>query len=303
MTLLDDVIEQASDGDASAMLRKLMIVAHRLGAESLLAWVKGELNGYDGVGSLPSYRGPFDVSVQAVIVAPFGGQGKTTLSPHGMPDGFDSLFKVWFADALAVVEGLARTKKGVSVPWDPAVVGLYNGWIESGSVAFNPGWGVFAAHKSVSQATLNGIVDAVRTKALEFALDLQEQFPEAGEKDGPTVDDPEVRATVTHITNNIYGSVTGLAQGHNVKQKIQVGVGDFVGALASAQQFLGAEGIEQLSAVLTHGGTDGEKRGRLEKLVDAVKAGSVTLAAGVTTDLAASGLMEIASQFFGWPIS
>jgi hypothetical protein len=111
-----------------------------------------------------------------------------------------------------------------------------------------------------------------------------------------------VRATVTHITNNIYGSVTGLTQGHNIKQEVQVGVGDLVGALASAKQLLGEEGIEQLAAALTHGGTDGEKRGRLEKLVGAVKAGSVTLAAGVTTELAATGLMEIASQFFGWPI-
>lgn len=300
MTLLDDVIDQASDGDASAMLRKLMIVAHRLGAEALLGWVKGELNGYDDADSIPDYRGPLDVSVQAVIVGPGGGKGTNTLSQHGMPDGFDALFKVWFTDPLAVLEGFASSRKGISVPWDPTVVGLYNGWINDGSVPFIPYWGVYSAHKSVSQASLRGIVDVVRTKALELALDLQREFPEAGEKEGPTVANPEVREAVTLITNNIYGSVTGLAQGHNVEQTVSVTAGDLVGALSSAKKFLEQEGIIQLSAVLTQEGTDADKRGRLEKLIGGVRAGSVALATGVTTDLAASGLMDIASQFFGW---
>ncbi|WP_193599320.1 hypothetical protein [Microbacterium sp. YJN-G] len=47
-----------------------MIVAHRLGADSLLAWVKAELNGYSDVASIPDYRRPFTVNAQAVITGP-----------------------------------------------------------------------------------------------------------------------------------------------------------------------------------------------------------------------------------------
>lgn len=282
------------------MLRKLMIVAHRLGAESLLSWVKGELNGYDDADSIPDYRGPLNVSVQAVITRPGGGKGTNTLSPHGMPDGFDALFKVWFTDPLAVLEGLAKSKKGVSFPWDPTVVGLYNRWIEDGSVPFIRYWGVYSAHKAVPQASLKGIIDVVRTKALELALDLQAEFPDAGEKDGPTVENPNVQATVTTIVNNIYGSVTGFAQGHNVTQKVRVTTGDLDGALDSARQFLGQDGLTQLRAVLDASGSDDDKRSRLDKFVRAVKGGSVALVTGVTTDLAATGLLEIATQYFGW---
>src|SRR5690606_20718546 len=99
-------------------------------------------------------------------------------------------------------------------------VGLYNGWIDEGKVPFLEYWGVYSATKSVSPSTLQGILDIVRTKALELALDLQYEFPDAGEVGGPTIEEPAVQAAVTHITNNIYGSVTGLAQGNNVRQKV-----------------------------------------------------------------------------------
>ncbi|WP_167497485.1 hypothetical protein, partial [Microbacterium maritypicum] len=72
------------------------------------------------------------------------------------------------------------------------------------------------------------------------------------------------------------------------------------GALDSARRFLDEGGLEQLRVVLSHDGEEGDKRTRVEKFVGAVRAGSVALATGVTTDLAAFGLMEIATQFFGW---
>ncbi|MFJ2504075.1 hypothetical protein [Microbacterium sp. NPDC087592] len=300
MTLLDDVIEQASDGDAAAMLRKLMIVAHRLGADPLLAWVKSELNGYDDLNDIPAYRGPFTVNVQAVITGPGPSKGTSTLTKQGMPDGFDGLFEMRFKDPLAALEGFAGSENGIAVPWDPAIIGHYNRWIDEGLVPFIEHWGVYSAQKVFPQGALRGIIDVVRTKALELALDLQEEFPDAGEKDGPTVDDPAVEATVTTIVNNIYGSVTGLAQGHNVTQKVRIATGDLRGALESARRFLDDQGIEQLRAVLGLVGDDEDKRSRIGKFLGAVKSGSVTLATGVTTDLAAAGLMEIATQFFGW---
>lgn len=300
MTLLDEVIEQASDGDVAAMLRKLMIVAHRLGADALLGWVKAELNGYDDPDDIPDYRGPFTVNVQAIITGPGLSKGTSTLTKHGMPDGFDWLFELRFKDPLATLEGFAGSEDGIAIPWDPAIIGLYNGWIDEGRVPFIEYWGVYSAQKVFPQGALKGIVDVVRTKALELALDLQAEYPDAGEKDGPTVDNPEVRAAVTTIVNNIYGPITALAQGHNVTQKVRVQAGDLSGALNSARRFLDERSLEQLRDVLVRGGNDEDKRNRLEKFVDAVKSGSVTLAAGVTTDLAAAGLLEVVTQFFGW---
>ncbi|TFD12898.1 hypothetical protein E3T35_06315 [Cryobacterium sp. TMT1-2-2] len=300
MTLLDDVISQASDGEATAMLRKLMIVAHRLKAAPLLTWVKNELNGYESKDDLPSYRGPMHVNVQALITGPMGSKGTNTLSSHGVPDGFEGLFKISFFDPLAGIQSLAEASDTVGMPWDPAVVGMYNGWIDAGKVPFLEYWGVYSATKTVPPSTLKGIVDIVRTKALEMALDLQSEFPDAGEVGGPTVEEPAVKAAVTHITNNIYGSVTGLAQGNEVRQKVTVKVGDLAGALTAAKSFLADEAVTALSKILTESGDDDEKRGRLASFAQSVKAGAVALAGGVAGNIAADGVVELANQFFGW---
>lgn len=300
VTLLDDVISQASDGEAAAMLRKLMIVAHRLGAVPLLAWVKNELNGYDDNDDLPSYRGPLNVGVQAVIVGPGGAKGTNVLTSHGMPEGFEGLFRVSFFEPLAGLETFAQSSEGISIPWDPLIVAMYNQWIDAKDVPFIPYWGVYSAGKAVSQSTLQSIVDVVRTKALEMALDLQSEFPDAGELGGPTVNDPAVEATVTHITTNIYGSVTGLAQGNSVHQKVAVKPGDLVTALAAARAFLADPEIVELSKVLTQPGDDGEKRSRLDRFVHGIKSGTIAAAGGVASNLAAEGIIEVSNQFFGW---
>lgn len=300
MTLLDDVIDQASDGDAAAMLRKLMIVARRLGADQLLAWAKSELNGYGPDDELPSYRGPTTVSVLATIVGPGGAQGTNTLTMQGMPEGSDGLFQVTFDEPVAQLEAFARSEEGISFPWDPTVVGLYNGLIQAGRIPFIPYWGVYSAHKAVSQGTLRGVVDVVRTKALELALDLQAEFPDAGEKDGPTVADPAVQATVTNITNHVYGGITGLAQGGTVSQRMTVQAGDIAGVLDAAREFLAGESMVEFTKVLAADGDDAAKRTRLERFVQRVRSGAVALTGGVVTDVAAAELIRLASQFFGW---
>lgn len=268
MTLLDQVISQASDGEATAMLRKLMIVAHRLQATPLLTWVKNELNGYESRDDLPSYRGPMRVGVQAVITGPMGSKGMNTLSSHGVPEGFQSWFEASFFDPLAGIQRLAHSEENLTMPWDPAAVGLYNGWIEEGKVPFLENWGVYSASKSISPSALLGIIDVVRTKALELALDLQAEFPDAGELGGPTVEQPAVEAAVTNITNNIYGSVNGLAQGHDVRQKVTVNAGDLVSALSAAKTLLADDAVVELSRILTEPAADDEKQTRLARFVE-----------------------------------
>ncbi|PCC49283.1 hypothetical protein [Brevibacterium aurantiacum] len=300
MTLLDDVVGQASEGEAVVVLRKLMIVAHRLQAVPLLAWVKNELNGYSSGDDLPTYRGPIHANVEAVITGPMGNRGTNTLSSHGVPSEFEGLFEVAFREPLASLEALAQSSDSAGIPWDPAMVGLYNQWIEEGKVPFLQYWGVYSARRMISQSTLQGVVDIVRTKALEMTLDPQAEFPDAGEVGGPTIEEPAVEATVTHITNNIYGNVNAMAQGQDVRQKVTVKTGDLVGALTAAKAFLADDAIAELSQVLTAAGDAAEKRGRLMRFVGAVKSGTVTLAGGVASNFAADGILEVGNQFFGW---
>lgn len=60
MSLLRDIQDLASssskDIELSTLLRKCKILATRLNHPGFKSWVENELNGYNDVSSLPSYR-------------------------------------------------------------------------------------------------------------------------------------------------------------------------------------------------------------------------------------------------------
>jgi hypothetical protein len=58
MTLLDKIIEAAVDDNVSigTLLRKCLVLAHRVKNEKFTAWLNNELDGYSSDQDLPSYR-------------------------------------------------------------------------------------------------------------------------------------------------------------------------------------------------------------------------------------------------------
>jgi hypothetical protein len=78
---------------------------------------------------------------------------------------------------------------------------------------------VYSAQRLITLGLVAGVLDVVRSKCLELALDLQARFPDAGEKDGPTVNEAGVGRAVTHITTNIVGSVKILAGAISINER------------------------------------------------------------------------------------
>lgn len=300
MTLLDQVIDDASSGEATSLLRKLMILAHRLEANKLKQWVNYELNGYPQDVELPAYRGPFEVPVQAQLSGMFGSSGTNMLSKYGVPEGYENWFCIGFHDPLAGLESLASSNADLGSPWDPAMVGLYNEWAEEGLVPYVQGMSVYSARRLVSPSLVRGVLDAVRTKALELARELQSDFPDAGEKDGPTVSDPELSRTITHVTTNIFGSVGNLAQGSEVQKHATISVGDIGATINAARDYLADEALPEFLKLLSASSPEHEQRPKVQKFIDAVRSGSVALVAGVAANVAADRLLALASAFFGW---
>ncbi len=58
MPLLDEIVELAVDdrGSISVLLRKCLVLAHRLKNDRLKTWAENELNGYQDLDLLPDYR-------------------------------------------------------------------------------------------------------------------------------------------------------------------------------------------------------------------------------------------------------
>jgi hypothetical protein len=300
VSALDEIISSASDDATSAsnLVRKVLVVARRLEAVDVAAWADNELSGYPNSADLPKYRGPWTVNVTGEWAAP-GMRDQQLVGRGGMTDpSLDPLFEVALHDSLDGVETLARSGKQMAVPWDPAMVGLWNTFIDQQKVPHMLGWHLLSAQRLIAPGLLQTVLGGVRTAVLRLALDLQAIAPDAGATNGPTVAESPVAQTVNNFTTNVYGGNPTVAQGQSNTQNLNIAIGD-LGALRDAAASLGLD--ESGLAALTDAvqAPAGERASRVQAFLGAVRAGAFGVAVGAAGDLAATGLEALIAQFFG----
>jgi hypothetical protein len=301
MTLLDDIISGATDDAVitSNLLRKVQVVAHRLGATEITAWVQSELNGYEAADALPITRKQILTPVSGTW-AGFAGSGATlTLSPGHIPEDMaNSLFKVDVRQSIAELEDLAALPADPGSSWDPMEVVAYNGWIEQGLAPGVSMMNLLSARKVLTRAVIRGIVNSARNTALDFALQLQTTNPDAGEQNGPTVADAPIAAAVYNVTNNITGHGTNVAAGDNAHLRSTVIVNDLASLLAAAKD-LGLEGAattELAAAVLAPAG---KRPGNVAAFLAKVGAGSFAIGTSASGQVVADQLTPLINTFLG----
>jgi hypothetical protein len=236
MTTLDALIDGLSDDNltTSNALRKFLVVGKRLKSDAIVDWANGELNGLNGVDleDYPIYRGPLEVPVQALFTGPFGAWQKHLIGAEDVPDEQNFrhvFFHCWFDESLAELEQLAQHEGTLSKPWPFSAVAAFNRWSTAGRTISVEMHQVHSVERIVSTALLRGVIDSVRNKALMLALDLQSDFPDAGEMGGPTVQDKEVGNIVKyHFETHIHGGTNTVGQGENVTQTVTLGQGENV---------------------------------------------------------------------------
>lgn len=309
MTLLDQVIDGAtSDGVSTPnLLRKMLVLARRLESPALLEWANGELSGYDNAKweAVPSYRGPIPVPVELVFTGPQRSRITHFINEDNVPDkDFRKYhFNVWLVQSVSELEILANGEKDPSQHWSNAAIAQINTWGREGK-AFRMEWHeAFSGRRIIPRSVLHSTLDTVRNKALEFALDLQAQYPDAGELNGPSsATNLEVTRTVNYtIHNSIYGNGNTVGSGENVTQNVQVNHNDLEGLL-DALKALGlgdAERAEVKNAVEADGGKPGEAT---KTLLERFQDGSLKVG-GAAAGTALVGLLKIAlTGFFGVPV-
>jgi hypothetical protein len=292
MTLLDEIIDGSTDSSVavSDLLRKVQIVATRVGATDLVAWVKQELQGYTG-GDLPPYRRQ-RTSVKGLFTGPMQSQVRQDLPHH--PD-LDEWFTVEMSQPLMELEAFANGDSDPSREWNISAVKQYE---RTGrySISYHV---LFSASNTITRQSLRGIIDTVRTKAMEFALELQEQSPDAGSQGGPTINSDSAMAQVVYnITNNITGHGTNIAAGTDIHQQSKVKQSD-VDSLRSHAEGLGLssdDAQEFASALQEEQSLDGT---RVQAVLSRVRAGTVDLTSKVSASVIAGALLEAGKQFLG----
>ncbi len=292
--MLDDIIDASTDSTVSTpdLLRKVQVVAHRAGAADIAAWVRQELSGYAPDAELPAYR-----VLDTNVMGTFAGfmQSFRTYPLTVMPPGMADRWKAELREPLVEIQMLSEGSGDASRPWSVADVKRYS---DSGAFTIEM-HELYQAANVITRQSLRGLVDVVRSKALEFALELQTAFPDAGTVGGPTVSsEPALAAVVYNITNHITGDGTNIAAGSHIVQRSQVRKGDPESLRVAAEALgLSAETAREfVDAVESDGGVDGD---RTSRFLERVRSGAIVVAGSVASDVVAGSLIELGKAFLG----
>jgi hypothetical protein len=283
---------------AADLLRRLNVLAYRLHNEELKVWIENELSGHGDDTDLPDYRRDFEGTVQVDLVPDFGRVESGVPVPKGLiPAGWETKS---FPQGVAALEAIikdARTKHGGLIRYSVPVE-LY------ARTKIGPN-AVLREMEAIYQPyMLESILDAIKSKAQAFALELEELDPTVG--DVPGLSDKVTASRVSQIFHtHIKADQVQMAQGNAgpVDQTINVTKGDIASLMAQLKDLgLAEEDRDSLRTAIEADKAAGVKDEPGEHTNGWIGRTLVKLRSGVgqAVPQVAAGLVVLAvAQFFG----
>lgn len=281
MSLLREIQHGATDNTVplSDLLRKCMVLAKRLRHQPLAEWAEQELQGYADRESLPPYR-RHKTEAKGTFVGPFDRRISNALIPSAAieENHRDLLFTAYYTDGVANYEELLRSdSEEMAIQW-PANLVLYY------QTKLMKYFKLVEAWQPISRGAVREMLDQVRSRILAFALEIEEQNPDAGEAEVKG-EPPVAPEKVNQIFNTyVTGGTNIVASGsQNVIRDFKQVAGDW-GSLEAALKELGL-GEDDISSLQTAIEQDGDVtppgpavKGWLGDVMARVAAGSIVLA-------------------------
>ncbi len=238
MTLLRKIQDAAVDSRSNIgdVLRQCAVLAARLGNEGFKKWVDEELNGYPLDAEPPTYRVLKGLHSTGYFAGPAGEQISNVPLPLSIvPEPLRKrVSEIWFREGVG---GLAALVEGgehdLESPWPADLIAHV-------ATRFIPRRHLMAANMSVPRNAIVGVVDAIRNRVLKFVLEIEVQFPNAGEAEAGTARIAQER--VSQVFNTTIMGGTNIAVGSKgVTQIGQIQAGDLQGL----KVYLATFGVEQ----------------------------------------------------------
>ena len=223
MSLLRDIQDSAVDSRVpiTSLLRKCKILSMHLGSIEFKEWIDNELNGYSSIDAIPKYRvlqvnskGHFSGSFQSAI-------RYADIPLSCIPEEFREKLRTSFLmQPIASLESLVEnTTSGTATePWNPDLVAYVGRNIYEGMNCVQA-WKVIPINSVVAA------IDSVRTRILNFVLEIEAEVPNAGEAPVSSASVPKEKVTQifnTYITGNVGNVATGST---NIRQKTRMSEG------------------------------------------------------------------------------
>lgn len=306
---LEQAIDALSDPDValSAALRRLYVVARRIGSTELAATITAEINGYGPSDPVPAYRTPGGLRVSVRFDGYGGSYDHLHLGKEELPDVLSgALADIVFREPVAELEALttADEEKDPRLELSLGWVGAYRSLAAENKVPRFQMMQPSAAFITLPRTHLRGLLDRLRAAALELALDLEQVSTDAGSPSGPTVHtNADLRAASAQFVQitagpgsvvNV-GDANSSAVGDHATSTV-LNVGDVAGLVEAASTFLSSEGRTEFEEALS--ADDNEAGEQTRSFLSRVRGGGYLLATGIGTNAAYDGLLELVRQVF-----
>jgi hypothetical protein len=250
--LLDEIIGLAADGKQSLpdTLRKCLILGHELKNETLKAWARQELNGYDDATTVPEYR-VLSAPAKGFFLGPFYAQYPSHMIPPVVLKEQHRVWatKVYLAQSVSAFEEVKKNANGMfQFPWPADMVAYYQDKLMTGGFICHSAW------QEVSPNAILEMLDTVRNRTLDMALAIKDELG-TSYTDLRKIDPSEADKVQRIIFQNT-GGITNVAL-HRARMD------------ASGQTQINSGDRKALDEVLTKAGLDETD---LQKLTQAIHA-------------------------------
>lgn len=300
--LLDDIINLATDNRQSVavLLRKCLILAHQLKNERLKQWANAELNGYDSLDDMPEYR-----KVPAQAKGNFVGGWGAYHGNRNIPPAVMEKEHRWAAESVILGQPVSAYEGLVGERLDGTITfPRVNNMVLYYQHKFIEGFALVSAWQEVPRSAIVGLLDTLRTRVLNMALELQTEFGD-NDRDLKEITPEESMRVDQTIVTHIHGGNVYMSTGQSTmtattvqQEQRNIAAGDWE-HLSQALRGVGVsqQEMDELSgATKEDGSTLGPKiKGWVAKVAPKVVVGGVKIAASVGTTL----LTEYIKQYYG----
>jgi hypothetical protein len=300
--LLHQIQNEAVDScsELGNILRKCRLLAQRIGSDDLKSWVSSELNGYDTSKEAPGYRTLRRPLVLGHYFGVMGSQLTNVVLPESsFPEEFrDLLIPIHFHQGVSELRSLINNHKegNLFVALDSTIYPVIK------MEGLRDDFQLAQAKKVVPVSFIEGILDTIRNRVLNFTLELEEFAPMAGAS-LKKPDHGQMREIQQTFNTHIMGSVSNLNQGGNhVSQNVRIAAGDLESvARELAKVGLSVEEVNDFTDALKAEtpGTDGIFGNRVSALLGKAIQKAGTGALKIPASVAGSLISELIKNYYG----
>lgn len=302
MSIIDELIDKISAQESSLtdILIRTKVLAFQLKNEELKTWIDSELNGYNDSKTLPTYR-ITNCQITGTISNGFNRATNYPIPLIGLDDEMrKDMQTVKLFQSISALDMLVEQgKTGKIVMTIPA--GMY-GYL---SKDFDNGYEIEFARREISKAQIVQVLTSVKSKLLDFLLELNIKFGEEKINDLSTGKEKD---TVSSLFNSsVFGNNTTIIVGSKNSQKVAINEGLFKNfdelSKFLADNQMPSENITELQAIIDddnpneQNGQFGDKvKGWINKMVTKAMDGSWKIGLSAAGQVLADGI----GKYYGW---